>query len=146
MHIDLSRSGLPVLLAEGDALARMVTTDILDEAGYRVIAAANADEALQLLHFRPDTKIVLANARLPGSMDGYTLARVLVRKHFGVPVVVLGDSLPSPGDLPAGAQFLSTPAIPSVLLGLIRALLAQYSGVNPTLSGSDRHPSRRLHS
>jgi two-component system, response regulator PdtaR len=42
-----------VLLVEDEVLVRMLGVDVLEEAGYRVIEAANADLALKVLEADP---------------------------------------------------------------------------------------------
>ena len=51
-----------VIVSEDETLVRMFTADFLDEAGFRVFEAINADEALALLQALP------AGARLLPSL------------------------------------------------------------------------------
>ena len=70
-----------ILLVEDEALVRMLASDILtEEAGYRVIEAVNADEALTLLEARPDVRLVFTDVDMPGSLNGFTLARIVDRR------------------------------------------------------------------
>jgi len=45
-----------VLLVEDEPLVRMFNADVLDDANYRVIEAANGEEALTLFEARPDIR------------------------------------------------------------------------------------------
>jgi CheY-like chemotaxis protein len=85
----------------------MVTADVLGEAGYNVIEAVNASEALELLDARPDISLMLTDVRMPGELDGYNLSRLVRMKYAVMGIIVIsGDSPPGESDLPQGAHFL----------------------------------------
>lgn len=51
------------------------TSDELEEAGFRVLEAANADVALKVLEARFDeVQVLFTDVHVPGSMDGMELA------------------------------------------------------------------------
>jgi two-component system, response regulator PdtaR len=71
-----------ILVVEDEVLVRMMLADQLREAGYRVVEASDADEALELLqHDALDVKVVVSDVQMPGSMDGIELARVIRSKY-----------------------------------------------------------------
>jgi two-component system, response regulator PdtaR len=73
-----NRQSPTVLLVEDEVLVRMMLADQLREAGCTVVEASDADEALLLLRqnlVRID--LVISDVRMPGSMDGLGLARVI---------------------------------------------------------------------
>ncbi len=113
-----------ILLVEDEALVRMVNADILMDAGYNVIDAANASDALELLDARPDVRLMITDVRMPGELDGYGLSRIVTKKNPGLRVLVIsGDSPPGEADLPPGVPFLIKPLSPSALLRAVRDLL-----------------------
>jgi CheY-like chemotaxis protein len=119
-----------LLVVDDEAIVRMVTADVLDEAGFDVVEAANASEALVLLDARPDISLMLTDVRMPGELDGYKLSRIVRRKYAAIGIIVIsGDSPPAEGDLPQGACFLGKPLLPSGLLNAVRATLAQRPAV-----------------
>src|SRR3712207_9139809 len=64
-----------VLLVEDEPLARMTAADELEEAGFQVLEAANADVALKVLEARSDeVQVLFTDVDMPGSMDGLALA------------------------------------------------------------------------
>jgi CheY-like chemotaxis protein len=78
-----------ILVVEDEVLVRMVIADELRDAGYTVIEASNALEALELLrHNSVDVRLILSDVRMPGTMDGAALART-VRSEFPVTKIVL---------------------------------------------------------
>jgi CheY-like chemotaxis protein len=67
-----------VLVVEDEVLVRMMFTDQLREAGYRVLEASDADKALDLLrHDALNIGVVISDVDMPGSMNGTELARVI---------------------------------------------------------------------
>ncbi|HEY8566135.1 MAG TPA: response regulator [Beijerinckiaceae bacterium] len=113
-----------VLLVEDEPLVREVATDILHEAGFRVIEAATADEAFETLKHRSDVQAVFTDVDMPGSINGFEFARLV---HQGWPdlavVVSSGKMRPQAQDLPPKAVFLPKPFRPDTMVGQLRQLL-----------------------
>jgi two-component system, response regulator PdtaR len=121
---------ISLLVVEDEAIVRMVTADVLGDAGYNVIEAVNSTEALELLDARPDISLMVTDVRMPGELDGYNLSRLVRMKYAAMGIVVIsGDSPPREGDLPQGARFLSKPVLPSALLNAVRETLDQTPAV-----------------
>lgn len=115
-----------VLVVEDEGLVRMFAADALrDEGGFEVIEAASADEALTVMHAVPGISVLVTDVEMPGTLDGFALAR---RVSEGWPavgiVVVTGRARPSPDDLPAGAGFIVKPYRATRLIEAVRAVLA----------------------
>jgi CheY-like chemotaxis protein len=55
-----------VLIVEDEALVRMTAVDMIEEAGFEVLEAANADEAILLLEARRDITVVFTDIEMPG--------------------------------------------------------------------------------
>jgi CheY-like chemotaxis protein len=96
------RNKAVVLVVEDEVLVRMMLADVLDEAGFRVIEAAHADEALSVLTALPEVQAVVTDVEMPGgSMNGFALAREVrtQRPDIGV-LIASGRAAPNLGDLP----------------------------------------------
>src|SRR5437588_12045320 len=81
-----------VLVVEDEVLIRMVIAQYLRDCGYRVIEAASADEAVVVLRqaeLRID--VVLSDVEMPGSMDGFALARWVRQNREGIAVILVGS-------------------------------------------------------
>jgi CheY-like chemotaxis protein len=63
-----------VLIVEDEALVRMTAVDMIEEAGFEILEATNADEAILLLEARLDITVVFTDIEMPGSMNGLRLA------------------------------------------------------------------------
>jgi CheY-like chemotaxis protein len=114
-----------ILVVEDETLLRMLAGDILTEdAGYRVIEAVNADEALILLESRHDVRLVFTDVNMPGALNGFALARIVDMRFPGIKVIVTsGLARPGVGDLPKGKQFLPKPYAPSALITMVQEML-----------------------
>ncbi len=114
-----------VLVVEDEVLVRMMLADVLDEAGFRVIEAANADEALRVMSAIPDVSAVVTDVEMPGgSLNGFELAR-RIRAEWNIGVLIAsGRQAPRPGELPEGSHFVAKPVYPETLVSLIRTLLS----------------------
>jgi CheY-like chemotaxis protein len=114
-----------VLLAEDEALVRMMAADVLrEEGGFKVVEVVNADEALTVLEATADVRALVTDVEMPGSLDGFTLARVVKQAwpHIGI-VVTSGRMAPGPNDLPSGALFIPKPYRPADLVAAVQTVL-----------------------
>ncbi len=99
-----------VLLVEDEPLVRVVVTELLLEAGFRVIEAANAAEALTVLESGLPIDVLLADVDMPPGMNGYALAQEVRQRWPAVEILITsGRQWPGAGDLPPGAAFLAKP-------------------------------------
>jgi DNA-binding NtrC family response regulator len=70
------RASLPtILVVEDEFLARAMLSDHLQECGFMVFEAANADEAITTIKSGLPINLVLTDVRMPGSMNGFGLAK-----------------------------------------------------------------------
>jgi DNA-binding NtrC family response regulator len=129
-----SRSKKPsvILIVEDEVMVRMHLADLLTEAGYRIIAMANADHAMAVIGARPDIELLFTDIVLPGAIDGCTLARAVNQRWPQIGLLVAsGKTQPSPGELPDRAHFIAKPYSRSDLLPKIEELLAANPGPLP---------------
>jgi CheY-like chemotaxis protein len=116
-----------ILVVEDEVFVRMVISDYLRECGYKVIEAANADEALILLqHLEIEVDVVFSDVEMPGSMDGFGLAKWLRAHRPGTDVILTGN-VPRAAD--AAAELcesgpLQKPYEPQIAVDRIRRLMA----------------------
>jgi len=100
-----------VLLVEDEPLVRMTAADELDDAGFRVLEAKNADEALAVLEAHSDeVQVLFTDVNMPGSMDGMALAeRVYQRWPHVLLLISSGYARPHPDEIPDHGRFLPKP-------------------------------------
>jgi two-component system, response regulator PdtaR len=112
-----------VLVVEDQTLVRMFIADFLDDAGFKVFEAVNADEAVTVLQARPDVQAVVTDIEMPGSMNGLELAHVVQERWPGIGVVITsGRARPGPHDLSEQVAFLSKPYLPDTVINVIRQM------------------------
>jgi CheY-like chemotaxis protein len=112
-----------VLLVEDEALVRMLGVDVLEEAGYRVIEAANADVALKVLEADPDAiSILVTDVHMPGSMDGEGLARIVDQRWPWIRIIITsGQARLSSEDVPDHGRFVPKPWVADAMMKAIRS-------------------------
>ena len=109
------------LIVEDQPFIGLVASDILTESGFDTFHASNADDAVSMLGEHPEIEVMVADAALPGSVDGLELARRVAKDRPDVRLVVTaaGAAL-AQSDVPAGARVLHKP----YASGELRALAA----------------------
>ncbi|MGC5778233.1 response regulator [Methylobacterium sp. NFXW15] len=97
------------LVVEDDAEIRDLATAVLEETDLGVIACESAEDALSILE-RGDITVALlfADVRLPGEMDGLSLAQTVERRWPDVRVIVT-SGVTEDVTLPDGAVFMQKP-------------------------------------
>jgi CheY-like chemotaxis protein len=63
----------PILLAEDEAMLRVIAVEMLQDAGFEVFEAGDGAEALELLKANPAIALLVSDIKMP-RMDGYALA------------------------------------------------------------------------
>ena len=96
---------------------------MLESAGFEVIQAGDADEAIAILSARSDIHVVFTDIQMPGSMDGLKLARFVRDRWPPIKIVATsGHVRLEDDDLPAGSVFLPKPYLGAELVGTLREL------------------------
>jgi DNA-binding NarL/FixJ family response regulator len=115
-----------VLLVEDEVLVRTTLARMLMSGGFRVVSAASADEALEVLGAGLGIKAVVTDVNLAGSsMDGFALAQRVWREWRIGMVVMSGQVSSEQGELPPGALFLAKPVHKATLIHLVRDVVGR---------------------
>ncbi|MGH8980125.1 MAG: hybrid sensor histidine kinase/response regulator, partial [Acidimicrobiales bacterium] len=98
----------------------------LEAAGFEVLAAGNASEALQRLDARGHIELLVTDVVMPG-MSGIELAAAVRTRQSEVPVLFvsghLDDDVAADATLPANSTLLAKPFSPDELSRLARAMV-----------------------
>ena len=114
-----------VLIVEDESLLRMDAVDMIQAAGFEVVEAANADQAIAILEGRRDISVVFTDIQMPGSMDGLKLARAVRGRWPPIKIVATsGHAHVTQLDLPEGGRFIAKPYSPNEITGVLRELTA----------------------
>lgn len=63
-----------ILVVEDEPLIQLITSEALNESGYRVLVAGDADEAIGILRNDPSVHLLFTDIVMPGALDGFGLA------------------------------------------------------------------------
>ena len=114
-----------VLVVEDEPLLRMHTVDMVEEAGFPTLEAANAQQAIQLLENRSDIRIILSDIEMPPGMDGITLVAMVRRRWPPVAIILVsGHVAAADVDIPDGGKFFSKPVRPAELVATLERMAA----------------------
>jgi CheY-like chemotaxis protein len=108
-------SGALVLIVDDDVFERMGASYMFSDAGYRVLEAGSADEALQFLESAADVRLLFTDVSMPGSMSGSDLAHRVAERWPGIGIIITSGR-PRPEPLPLGSQFHAKPYEPTNVL------------------------------
>ena len=102
-----------VLVVEDEFLIRANAIDMIAAAGFDVVEAAKAEEAISVLESRNDILIVFTDVHMPGSLDGLKLAHAVRNRWPPVKLIVTsGRSIIPETELPIGGRFVRKPYEP----------------------------------
>jgi CheY-like chemotaxis protein len=114
-----------VLVVEDEPLLRMSTVDLVEEAGFATLEAANAKQAIQLLENRPDIRIILSDIDMPPGMDGMELVAMVRRRWPPVAIILVsGQVAPAEVDIPEGGKFFRKPVRTAELVATLERMAA----------------------
>ena len=112
-----------VLIVEDDLLIRLNAAQIIEEAEFEVIEAANADEAFEILETRSDITVLFTDIQMPGSMDGLKLAAAVKGRWPPIKIVATSGRVNvRASELPQGGRFLAKPYNTNELTATLREL------------------------
>src|SRR3954452_10153061 len=111
-----------VLIVEDEFLIRTHAAEVISDAGFEVIEASNADEAILILESRGDIRVVFTDIRMPGSMDGLKLAHAVRDRWPPVHIVATSAHHTLIDELPPGTVFLAKPYSERKIVGALDAL------------------------
>lgn len=77
-----------ILVVEDELLIRCVISDVMRDAGYTVIEAANGDEALEIIRSDVSLDLVFSDVKMPGSVDGLGLLAAVKSSRPELPVLI----------------------------------------------------------
>jgi two-component system cell cycle sensor histidine kinase/response regulator CckA len=111
-----------ILLVEDEAFVREVAWEVLSAAGYRVLSAKNAEEALEI-HASQDVQLLLTDVILPG-VNGFALAKRLKQENPALKVLLVTGYAEQMSVIEAAEEkFLAKPFSADALVRRVRQML-----------------------
>lgn len=114
-----------VLVVEDELLIRFMLSDSIRYAGYNVVEASSADEALVIFGtLVPD--VIITDVRMPGSIDGIGLLAQVRQTHPTLPVIITSSHLEgTSASLDCATHFVAKPYSMEVIAQIVERELAK---------------------
>ena len=134
-----------LLIVEGEILIRLALSNYLQDCGYKVLEASTGDEAVLIIEQGGVTiDLVFSDVRMPGSMDGFGLARWIRENRSGLSIILTsGDEKKTSAakELCENEPFMAKPYDLKMVVAKIRATI-NLARVKPRWSRRYRRRSR----
>jgi CheY-like chemotaxis protein len=116
---------LVVLLVDDEPLVREAGAALLADAGYVVIEAAGAAQALLVLETGVAVHLLFTDIQMPGDLDGLGLAHAVSDRWPLIKLLISSaHAAPAAGALPTHGRFMAKPYAATEMLRHIDELLA----------------------
>jgi CheY-like chemotaxis protein len=119
----MSTDRITVLVVEDEALLRMVIVLELEDAGFEVVAASNATEAIEYLVANKSISVMFTDVDMPGGIDGLKLAAAVRDRWPPIKIIVTsGVHKIDVSILPEEGRFMPKPYSPEGVVRIIREM------------------------
>ena len=113
-----------ILVVEDEPLLRLFNADMLTDAGFDVVEACDAAEALRLLESVSGIRVVFTDVEMPGALDGFALAERIETRWPQIGVVVTsGRRYPNRSFAAPARRFVPKPFRPAQVVEVIGAFI-----------------------
>ncbi len=112
-----------IVVVDDDVFELMGASGMFLDAGYRVLEAGNADEALRHFETNADIGLLFSDVSMPGSISGSDLARQVAERWPRVGIIMTSGR-PRPPKLPLSMLFHDKPYEPAAVLRQAREMIA----------------------
>jgi two-component system, response regulator PdtaR len=114
---------LTVLLVEDEGVIRMASAAILEDAGFDVLEAVDAEDAFATLSGHPEVDVVVTDVQMPGKMDGLALVELIARDFPLVQTLVTSGLASLTEARESGAaRFLAKPYTAAAIQSAVEAV------------------------
>ena len=123
---------LKILMVDDEARMRKLVRDFLTNKGFKVIEAADGEEAVDIFFAQKDIALILLYVLMP-KMDGWEVLNT-IRKYSQVPVVMLTARSEERDELQGFSlgvdEYISKPFSPKILVARVEAILRRSNAVS----------------
>lgn len=119
-ELEASQRQATILVVEDEILTRAAVSEELRQQGYTVIESGTAEEALSVLRSGTFVDVVVTDLRMPGSLDGSDLVRLIRDEFAGLKVIMVSGQPPEADVRRLLDGYLSKPIPPSELTRYLR--------------------------
>lgn len=111
-----------VLVVEDEPLILDVVADELSDAGFEVLQATTGEEAVAIIEGAQSIDLVLTDIRLPGRLDGWSVAEQARQRFSAVPVIYVTGYSGEPARQVPDSILLMKPYRPSAVVKAAQGL------------------------
>lgn len=123
MSLTFDRRRIAILVVEDEPLLLMDAMDMIEDAGFTVYGAANADEAITIMETHDDIRVLFTDVDMPGSMDGLKLAHAVRDRWPPVSIIVASGHVNVTKEaLPENGLFFAKPYPPSSVVRTLNGI------------------------
>lgn len=114
-----------ILVVEDEPLVRLFASEMIEDAGFEVLQAANSTMAIATLEGRLDVRVVFTDVDMPGGVSGIKLA-VCIQTRWPTVQIIVTSGRPWPADepVPARVVFFSKPYRQDQVIDTLRGMAA----------------------
>lgn len=131
--------GTKILMVDDEARMRKLVSDFLTIKGYRVIEAADGEQAVDLFFNDKEIALVVLDVMMP-KMDGWEVCRT-IRRYSQVPIIMLTARSEERDELlgfELGVdEYISKPFSPKIFVARVEAILRRRSAVTGEVLEAD---------
>lgn len=98
-----------VLIVDDEPAIRGFLYDYLSECGFNPLTVESGDEAVRVLETNGAIDLVFSDVRMPGSIDGFDLARWVIAHKPGLPILLTSGDL---GKINASRELVGIEILP----------------------------------
>ena len=112
-----------ILVVDDEPIIRLDAVAMMEDAGFAVIEAADAREALDVMTAHDDISVLFTDINMPGPFDGLELARQVHDRWPEVQLVITsGRVMLSQTEIPDHGHFIAKPYQTMAVVALLKSL------------------------
>jgi CheY-like chemotaxis protein len=111
------------MVVDDDVFERMGASDMFSHAGYEVLEAGTADDALRIFETNSEIRLLFTDVSMPGRLSGSDLALQVAERWPSVGIIMTSGR-PRPGELPGSMLFHAKPYQPTAVLRQAKTMTA----------------------
>lgn len=125
MTSPVSQAKPAILVVEDEPILRMTAVDMVEDAGFEALEAANATEAVAILETRLDVRVVFTDIDMPGGIDGMKLAAMIRDRWPPIQLILTSGHFAAANvTMPAESVFFTKPYRQRDVVATMRRLTA----------------------
>lgn len=114
-----------VLIVEDEAVLRMNAADMVEQAGFEALEAANAKQAIRILEERADIRVIFSDIEMRPGLDGMELVSLVRNRWPPIEIILVSGRVDrSEVQLPEGGVFFSKPYRPQEVVAIMNRMTA----------------------